>query len=398
MKHYLLLVIIAVALLGYIIFPQTSEAEEERPFVNPHQAALLKDYEAFLQQSSLPGMAIAIVRDTSIIYLKGFGQKAMGHPGEVDVNTVFRIGSLSKGFAAALAALLEEEDQLNWDDLLVTHLPDFKLKSAQDSRQLTVEHLLSHSSGLPYHTYTNLVEAGQNSKQIIQALADIKLNATPGTQYSYQNAIYSLIDPILARRSGQPFDELMRRRLFQPLGMKEASTSYEGIAGHGNKALPHRRAGGRWQPAQLTTKYYNAIAAGGINASISDMAQWLQALLGNRPDVLNKAVLDDLFTPRIKTPIKARYFSEWPQVEQSYYALGWRILDYDGETVVYHGGFVNNFRSEIAINRKEKIGICVLINAPGRFTKRCIPEFLNRYKQRRDSILVAEQQDPRLLK
>ena len=387
-KILLPILLLLMAILFLIFRPRV---EEEKPLPpNPHLETLLADYEQYLlnkkKKHRLPGLAVAIVKDSSVIFLKGIGLKKAGHKDSIDINTIFRIGSLSKGFAGVLASKLAEEGRFSLEDKLVKYIPEFRLKSKEHSRQVTLSHLLSHTAGLPYHTYTNLVEHGKTIKQIIPAFRKVKPVGRAGELYSYQNAGFSLIDPVIQKTTGKSYQEVLQKLFFDPLGMGSASTSYQGIHESSNHAFPHSGGEQNWRSTRLTEKYYTAVPAGGVNASIQDMAYWLQALLGQHPKVLSSEVLDKAFTPQIKTPIKSRYFSKWPKVEGVWYAHGWRILDYEGETIQYHGGLVNGFRAEIAINRREKVGVCILTNAPSRFANRCIPAFLDRYASSRDSI------------
>ena len=103
-------------------------------------------------------------------------------------------------------------------------------------------------------------------------------------------------------------------------------------------------------------------------------------------DVISAAALDTIFTPVVKTRNEARYFRSWPQVQEAYYGLGWRVLDCGPDTLVYHGGYVNSYRSEIAVNRREKLAVCVLASVPGQFTGRCIRGAFDLYQQQADSI------------
>src|SRR5690606_11770244 len=140
------------------------EVENEAPQAepNPHLTTLLNDYEDHiltrLRATSTPAIAIAIVQDTSIIYLKAFGVREAGRPDSVDVHSVFRLASVSKCFAPILTGMLVEEGILHWDDPVVRYLPDFALSNPEYTDSLTIRHVLSHTTGLPYHTYTTLIE------------------------------------------------------------------------------------------------------------------------------------------------------------------------------------------------------------------------------------------------
>jgi beta-lactamase class C len=120
------------------------------------------------------------------------------------------------------------------------------------------------------------------------------------------------------------------------------------------------------------------------------MAALIKVLLGTRNDFIKDQTLDEIFTPAIKAKAKNRNFRRWIDRADSYYALGWRVLNFKSDTLLYHGGYVNGYRSEIAINRKNKIGICVLSNGPGSLIDNSVPYFFKLYFNQRDSILYWE--------
>ncbi|MEL6863943.1 MAG: serine hydrolase domain-containing protein [Bacteroidota bacterium] len=388
--------LLATAICLLIFFSLIPKKESLPPPINPFLQKALHQYRDSLEWSlkryGPPGVAIAIVKDSNIVLLEGLGKRSVEGAAPVDEHTVFRIGSLSKGFTAVLCGLLAAEGQLSLEDKVIQHLPNFALHSQKQSQSVAIKHLLSHTSGLPYHTYTNLVEYGTPIGDILPQLRSVPLISKEGEIYAYQNAAFSLIEPILDSLGESSFEELLAQRIFQPLQMHNSSTSYEALMRDTNTAKPHRYIGTHWGTIKQTQKYYSAISAGGINASISDMAQWMIALLGHRPAVIPPKSLDRVFSPVIHTPNRKRYFRHWPALRDAYYAMGWRFLDYNGQNILYHGGFVNNYRAEIAIDRKNGFGICVLMNAPSDFTRRCIPSFLDAYLPQVDSIQYWEQQ------
>jgi len=293
---------------------------------------------------------------------------------------------LSKGFAAILAGILVEKGALQWTDKVHQYIPEFVLKDSLQSERVNLIHLLSQSSGLPYHAYTNLVEAGLDIRQIASELKKVNLIAKEGEIYAYQNAAYSLIGAIMEVVKQKELPQIFQEELLNPLQIANTSTEYESFIQGENIALPHRGRNGNWRQRPISKKYYNAIPAGGVNASIADMGQWLQLLLGNRPEIIQQKTLDQIFEPRINTNNKNRYFHDWPMVEAAFYGLGWRVLTNAQDTLIYHGGFVNGYRGEILIHPKEKLGICVLTNAPSALANQAIPTFLKKYATKRDSI------------
>lgn len=372
--------------------PHVPETEER--VADDSLTLFLNDFEqAFedgLNYKRIPGGAVAIVKDGQVVFQKGFGVKERGNPGRVDEYTVFRLGSVSKGFASVLAGAVAEDGLLSWEEPVSSYLEEFKLNNAEQTERVQVKHILSHTSGLPRHAYTNLVEDGLSLERIIPRLENVPLIAKEGEQLAYQNAAYSVIEKVLEAQTNNDFNSLLRERLFEPLGMLNSSSSYDGIASSANKALPHvyhsRRRGRVSIP--ISKKYYNAVSSGGINASAADMGKWLLLMTGAYPEIISEESLDQIFEPMASINNK-RFSRYWEGVNKSHYGLGWRVLDNHGQKIVYHGGYVNGYRSEIAFAPDDNLGICILINANSRYPLEVIPGFFNHFKT--DSSEVVSQ-------
>ena len=345
-------------------------------------------FEEGLTNQSIPGGAVVIVKEGRVIYQKGFGVKETGKTDNADEHTVFRIGSVSKGFASVLAGVLAEEDLLSWDGSVSSYLDDFKLFDPEQTERVQIKHILSHTSGLPRHAYTNLVEDGLTLDRIIPRLERVPLIAKEGEQLAYQNATYSVIEKVMEAQTGTDFESLLTSKIFEPLGMVNSSASYDSLMRSENKALPHvwySRSRGR-VPVKITKKYYNAISSGGINASASDMGKWLLLLTGYYPEIISKETLNEIYEP-LATINNKRFSRYWDSVNESHYGMGWRVLDNEGQKIVYHGGYVNGYRSEIAFSPEDGVGICVLINANSSYPLQVIPGLFEYF--RTDSIEVV---------
>jgi len=361
---------------------------------NPYIQKVLAQYEDFIEEairrSVAPGAAVAIVKDSSIIYLKGFGLKQMGKPDSIDVNTVFRLGSVSKCFASVLAGTLVNDHVFNWDDPVIKYLPDFALKTKASTEKLTLRHVLSHTIGLPYHAFTNMIEERAPLDTLLKELRYLELTSEPGKMYSYQNVGFSIIGEVIKAATHKTFEEALTEKVFQPLHMKNSSASYEAMVNNPNIARPHHFARKHWVSIPVSDTYYDVNPAGGVNASIADMALWLKALLGNDQQVLTDSTLNQIFEPQVRAVSKNRNFAKWQRPKASYYALGWRVLTFKNDTIEYHGGYVNGYRTEVALDRKNKIAICVLTNSAGDLADQSIPEFLKSFSQQADSIALWE--------
>jgi beta-lactamase class C len=357
---------------------------------NPFVTRLVGEYEEelkkMMERSNTPGAAVAVVRDSTVVFLKGFGLRSAKESDPVDTKTVFRIASVSKCFASFLTGVVQEEGVLNWDDPVAKFVPEFQLKSAEQTQKLNISHVLSHTTGLPYHTYTNMVEEGMELKEMLAMLKDVNLSNDVGEEYSYQNVAYSVIGEVIANATRSTYAEAMKKHVFGPLNMTTASLDYKTIMASNNVAKPHQIRNRKWVPTRINDTYYNVAPAGGINASIDDMSKWMVALLGHRPEVIRKETLQHLFNPAIIARSKNRNYRKYMRPKQSYYGLGWRIIHYPQDTIVYHGGYVTGFRSEVGLNPTEDIAVCILANAPGELADNSIPLFFSLYDKYKKDI------------
>lgn len=392
MQKAVLIFFLMVAIVGFI---QAFSDHEETTLIaepvappSPFQDSLsqyIAQFDSALVNESLrrglPGGAFVITYGDSILLAKGFGVRKVGEPETIDENTVFRLGSVSKGFAGILAGMMVEQGIISWEDTVSHIVPYFQLKDSIQTDKVQIKHILSHTSGLPRHSYTNLVEDGLSLERIIPQLKKVELISEVGEQIAYQNAAFAVIEKVLESKTNQGFATLLQEDIFSPLEMNNASTNYATLMMNGNVAQPHffGSKNGR-MTGRIKNNYYNTISAGGVNASILDMGKYLLMLTGNRPDLISEETLDEVFAPEATINNK-RFSRYWPGVNKSYYAKGWRVLENGEQTIVYHGGYVNGYRSEIAFDRNLKLGICILYHSPSSYALRVIPEFFNGFNE-----------------
>jgi len=387
---------VLVAIIGsYLAFTGTNAVPEEIESDSDSEPAgwvmddtlalFLQDFELDfaegLEARGIPGAAVSIVKDGRVIYQRGFGVKEAGESGQVNEHTIFRLGSVSKGFASVLTGVFVEEGLVQWNRPVSSYLEEFKLNDPDQTGRVQVKHLLSHTSGLPRHAYTNLVEDGLSLDRIIPRLERVPLIAREGATLSYQNAAYSAIEKVLEVQTDTDFNTLLDNRLFIPLGMDYSSATYDDIKNSENSARPHvyySRSRG-YVPISISRKYYNAVSSGGINASASDMGKWLLLLTGHHPNVISKETLNEIYEP-VVTLNNRRFSRYWNSVNRSQYGLGWRVLDNSGQRIVYHGGYVNGFRSEVAFAPDDGIGISILINANSSYPLTVIPDLFEHFR------------------
>lgn len=344
---------------------------------------VVDEFEVYMSKAladwKVPGAAVAIVKDDRVVLVRGFGVRQVGKPEKVDSQTVFRLASLSKGFASTLTGMLVADGQLTWNDPVTKYVPDFKLQNAQQTQQSTVAHVLSHTTGLPEHTHTNLIENHTPYPTMVQKLSNVRLNCNVGKCHGYQNVAYSLSGDIIEEVTGKPYSQVVQERIFIPLGMYNASTSYKALMAAPNRASCHVKGKNGFVPCTITSYYYNVVPAAGINASASDMGQWLKAQLGAYPQDISPAVLDAIHTPLIKTPGEIRPGWRQQRVKSAYYGLGWRVFDYQGHKMVFHGGMVKGFQNTIAFMPDEGVGIVILTNSGSQVASLLTAKFFDLY-------------------
>ena len=363
---------------------QTFAEQKEIETCTLHQQQLKTAISAYFEKAikagDVLGAAVSIVKGNSILISDGYGKRSINDKAKVNGETIFRLGSLSKGFTGILAADLKDEGKLSWNDKVTDYIPEFQLGDSANTAKIKVSHILSHTSGAPYHSYTNLVEAGLPISKIATRFNEVKPISEPGTMYSYQNAIFALSEEVMHKVTGKEIHTLLNNRFFKPLCMYSISMNHKMLTASKNVAMPHSRSRNGWRILNLKNRYYNAVSAGGINASSLDMAKWMRFLLGYNPELMKKYAIQEAFKPLITFKNNYKYYQRWPGHLKSSYGFGWRIHQFRDKdtgkefTIWHHGGSVNSYRNEIAIYPEADLGICVLINSNSKLARTVIPD------------------------
>lgn len=317
-----------------------------------------------VSEARIPGLAIAVVHNGEIVTARGFGVAEAGTTQPITADTVFRVASLSKTFAGTLTALLVREGALSWDAHITSYLPQFKLQDMQSAQNLTVLDILSHRVGLPFNAFDRDLEADQPFPLLVAKLDQLPVTCAPGDCYAYQNIAFSLIGDVAFAVTGDFYYHLVEKRLFHPLGMNTATYGRDALEASTNWARPHVRARGRWLPVRPKETYYRIPPAAGVNASVHDLALWLIAQSGHRPDVLPSSVLDSVHAARVRTPDQLRG-APWrsTRLRDAHYGIGWRVMDYAGHSLLYHAGAVQGYRAILGILPERDLGVAILWNS-----------------------------------
>lgn len=349
--------VFAVALL--ISRPLSAQAAPNLASFDQYVAHAAQDWK-------VPGMAVAIVKNDSLVFAKGYGVLEIGKAARVNEHTRFAIASTTKAMTVAALAMLVDEGKLHWDDRVIDHLPDFRLYDPWVTREMTIRDLLTHRTGLPNLDLLWAIPENQVSlSEMIYRLRYVKPVTSFRTTWEYQNVMYAVLGGIVAQASGMSWEQFIRTRIFAPLGMTESIALTAELPGQPNVATPHAEIDGtvRVEPRLMI----DAIAsAGSIRSSVWDMSKWMRFMLdsgrvGNKR-LIQLATFREIVTPQIQAPL-----DEYPALELSQphffsYGFGWFIQDYHGEIVWMHTGSINGMCAIIGLVPSKNLGIYVLEN------------------------------------
>ena len=197
-------------------------------------------YSKALTDWEVPGMAIAIVKDDSVIFARGFGVREIGKPEKVDANTLFAIASNTKAFTAATLAILVDEGKLKWDDKVINYLPWFQLYDPYVTANMTIRDLLSHRSGLATFSGDLVWFATNYSREeVIKRAKYLKPVYGFRERFGYSNIMFLAAGEIVHAVSGQTWDDFVAERIFKPLKMARTNTTTKALVGLDNVAQCH---------------------------------------------------------------------------------------------------------------------------------------------------------------
>ena len=325
--------------------------------LDAYVAKAVKDWKA-------PGLAIAVVKDDSVIFAKGYGLRELGKPDPVDAGTRFAIGSTTKAMTALALGMLVDEGKLRWDDPVVKHLPDFRLSDPWVTREITVRDLLTHRAGLG-NADMLWADDAYSTDEIIRRVGSLPLAYSMRSGWVYQNIMYAVAGKVVERVSGTSWESFLRTRMFQPLGMSATEPLLAGVAGQPNVATPHGEFGDTLRV--IRNRSVDPVkAAGSVWSSVGDMARWMRFVLdsgrvGGRRLVSERTFREWLTPQTIADPAIYPTF----QVVRPHfvtYGLGWFLHDYRGHAVAMHTGSIDGMSAIIGLIPDQRLGVYVLAN------------------------------------
>jgi len=335
---------------------------------NSQNISGLDEVDSFIDSTmkrwSVPGVAIAVIKDGKVIYEKGYGYRNLKTKDKVTTQTLFSIASSSKAFTATLAAMVVEEKKMDFDTPLKEYFPEFRMYDEYTTGHISLRDLLTHRSGVPRQKFFSL-NTPPTRKDVRDCFRYFEPSANLGTRFQYCNETYSIAGDMIAERAGTSWEEMIKNRIFKPLGMNSTLLSVSAIGNASDYSLPYIDwEGGK--PEEM--EFHNADIlgpAGCIISNVTDLSKWVIFNL-NRGKIqdkqlVNSSLLAQTQTPQINIPRPMAYRELFYQS----YGMGWFINNYRGYVQINHGGVLYGFSSMVSFLPYEKIGVVILTNLNG---------------------------------
>ena len=322
---------------------------------------------------NLPGYVFAYIEKGKPAKVFLYGKESK-NGASIDIDTVFRLASVSKTFTSMLMAKYVAQHRLDWQQPVAQLVPDYGF-TAKGDNVLQLQHIIGQSSGFMPNAYDNLIEANYPLPKVLSMMSELTPLCEPGKCYTYQNALFGVLEEYFIQHHSS-YGQALNQEIIKPLNLPHASVGKAALQAEQHWAKPHVAIGrSDWRPVTVRDDYYQYSPAAGVNASIEDMVLWVKALLGEVPQVLPASLVATVTTPI--TPSKREtYRREWRQyLKDAHYGLGWRIYDFNGHTLNYHGGWVQGYRADIAFAPDYGVGYVMLMNAESNLINQFTADF-----------------------
>jgi uncharacterized protein (TIGR01244 family) len=294
-----------------------------------------------------PGAAVIVVKDGKVVFRKGYGMANLELGVPVEPDMIFRIGSVTKQFTAVATLMLAEQGKLALTDEITKFLPDYPTQG----RRITVEHLLTHTSGIVSYTglpdFRTLMRKDMSLDELIAVFKDKPMEFAPGERWNYNNSAYVLMGAVIEKASGMKYADFIEQKIFAPLGMKRSF--YDDTA----RIIPRRAAGYSKRKDVFVNAEYLSMslphAAGSLISTVDDLALWDAALYTDK--IVRQESLKRAWTP----------FS-LNDGRPAKYGYGWGLSSLEGHPVISHGGGINGFTCEAMRLPDDRVYVAILTN------------------------------------
>ena len=307
------------------------------------RADKVDDYlKAEMQKQHIPGISIAVLKDGKIIKTEGYGLANVELNVPAKPDTVYKIGSVSKQFIASGIMLLIEDGKVSLDDKISKFLDG----TPDTWKEITVRHLLTHTSGIVREAPGFDPLKIQNDADVIKTAYPLPLRFAPGEKWEYCNVGYFTFAEIIRKVTGKPWGDYLKERVFAPLEMNATRTT------NMTELVENRANGYRWRNGKLENSdiYFALRPSGAFLSTVLDLAKWDAALYTDK-------ILKQSFREMMWTPVKLNTGATQP------YGFGWELEPVNGHRRVNHGGSLPGFRAQLARFVDDKLTVIILTNS-----------------------------------
>lgn len=331
----------------------------------------LSELDAFvgrgMREWRIPGLAIAVVRNDSVVFVKGYGVRAVDAADRVDSRTRFGMMSTTKAVTALAVAMLVDDGKLSWDDPVTKHLPWFRLSQPWVTEAITLRDLLTHRTGLG-NADLLWTRGDLSSREILERVRFLDLAYSPRSSFIYQNVMYHAAGEVVAAASGMSWAQFVESRIFAPLGMTRSTATLAATQAlrDPNTSAAHWLFG--TENRRIDELPVDPVAAAGSAWSTAeDAARWLRFLLDsgrvNGRRLVSESAYRELFAPQTVVPAAQFYPSiALTQPRWMTYGLGWFQQDYRGRNVQMHTGSISGRTAIVGLVHSERLGVFVFAN------------------------------------
>jgi CubicO group peptidase (beta-lactamase class C family) len=304
---------------------------------------------AELRAQHIPGTALAVVRDGKIVKATGYGMANVELGVAAKPESIFQTGSVGKQFTATAVMMLVEEGKVGLDDKLAKYFPN----APAAWKDITVRHLLTHTSGIPDYTSEKTggavnLHRDYTEEDLVKKISSLPLDFQPGEKWSYSNSGYLILGVLIHHLTGEFYGDFLQQRIFQPLRMTSTRIISEA------DIVPNRSAGYRLVKGELKNQEWvaptlNTTADGALYTNVLDLAKWDAALYTEK--LLKKLSFDQMWTP-----VKLNDGKTSP------YGFGWRVAEVNGHRLFEHGGSWQGFTMHISRFVDDRLTVIVMTN------------------------------------
>lgn len=303
-----------------------------------------------MAQQNVPGLSVGVIQNGQVVMAKGYGVRDLTARKPVTDKTLFGVGSVSKSFTAAVVAAVIADGKLDWDKPVREYLPWFRMHDPIATEFITVRDMLTHRSGLPRHDFIRF-STYLSREELVRRLRYMEPNKTFRDVYQYNNLMFVTAGYLAGAMAGSTWEDLVRERIFVPVGMTRSNTSTRDSMQADDFAKPHARG------KEQEFYYYQQFGVGpngAVNSTAEDMLKYLQMWLdrgkANGKQVLPEEQVAEVFKPVTVVNAVASY------------SPGWQVGTHRGHRSISHGGAITGFRAHMILLPEERAGVVAMIN------------------------------------